>query len=362
MQTSRHGNGHHRRTHHWRATVAAASAALVSAALLAPSAAIAQHSSLEEIYGALRPQNLRTTTGGTTFAQGDSPVFLLDLVNTSDQPLVIPLTNFFGSTFHLVGVKQAWLERLGADPTIPSIPSIISRKGTWYASGGEILALEGLPGNTIPPGGRVTRQAGLFYSTAGFPSGRYRFHVEYKPLSGGLFDVIAAVSLDLTIGHVDETPPVVTVPPDITVDATTALGKSVPYSASATDDVDGPVPVTCAPPSGSAFPIGTTTVVCSATDSSGNGAGASFQVHVRGASEQLDDLAARVTGVGPGSSLAAKLANVRDALASEHPGEACEQLAAFVNQTEAQSGKHLPSGLATQLIADATRIRAVLGC
>ena len=362
MQTRRPNNGRHRRRHHRCATVAVLLAALVAVVLLVPSAAMAQDSSLEEIYGALRPEGLRTTTGRTAFVQGDSPEFLLDLVNTSDKPLVIPLTSFFGTAFHLVGIKQAWLERLGVDPTIASIPSIIARKGTWYASGGEILALEGLPGNTIPPGGRVTRQAGLFYSTASFPSGRYRFHVEYKPLFAGLFDVIATVSLDLTIGAIDETPPVLTVPPAITVDATTPDGTSVSYSVFATDDVDGSVLVTCAPPSGRPFPIGTTTVVCSATDSSGNGARASFQVHVRGASEQVDDLIGRVTGVGPGSSLAAKLTSVRGALASEHSSEACEQLAAFVNQAEAQSGKHLTGGLATQLIADATRIRSVLSC
>jgi hypothetical protein len=269
---------------------------------------------------------IRTTTAGTAFSQGDSIEFLLDLVNTSDQPLVIPLTNFFGSSFHLVGTQQAWIERLGPDPTIPSIPPIIGRKGTWYASGGAIIAVEGLPGNTIPPGGRITRQASLLYSTAGFPSGRYRFHVEYKPLSGGLFDVIAEVSLDLTIGAVDETPPVITVPVGITVDATALDGATVSYSASATDDVDGPVPVTCAPLSGSTFPIGTTTVMCSAIDSFGNGASASFQVHVKGASEQLDDLLALVAGVGPGSSLADKITEARGALASGHSSEACEEL------------------------------------
>jgi hypothetical protein len=342
--------------------MAAASAVLIAAALLVPSPAVAQESSLDEIYAALRPENLRTTTGRTSFSPGEPLEFLLDLVNTSEEPLVVPLTDFFGSSFHLVGTQQAWIERLGPEPSIPSIPPIIGRKGTWYASGGSIIAVEGLSGNTIPPRGRVARQASVFYSTVGFPSGRYRFHVEYKPLFGGLFDVIADGSLDLTIGAVDETPPVITAPADITVDATAPDGATVVYAASATDDVDGPVPVTCAPVPGGSFPIGTTTVTCSATDSSGNGASASFEVHVKDASEQLADLLVLVGGVGPGSSLADKITAARGALASGHSSEACRKLAAFTKEAEAQSGKKLTSEQATQLVGAANRIRAVLSC
>ena len=42
------------------------------------------------------------------------------------------------------------------------------------------------------------------------------------------------------------------------------------YALSATDAVDGAVPVSCAPRSGSFFKVGRTHVTCSATDSSGN--------------------------------------------------------------------------------------------
>jgi len=47
------------------------------------------------------------------------------------------------------------------------------------------------------------------------------------------------------------------------------------------DDVDGTVPVTCAPRSGSFFPVGRTRVRCAATDKSANTATASFTVTVR---------------------------------------------------------------------------------
>jgi hypothetical protein len=54
----------------------------------------------------------------------------------------------------------------------------------------------------------------------------------------------------------------------------------VNYAASALDAVDGPVAVTCVPPSGATFPIGTVTVNCSATDAAGNSATGSFDVTV----------------------------------------------------------------------------------
>lgn len=63
--------------------------------------------------------------------------------------------------------------------------------------------------------------------------------------------------------------------PVVTVDDRTGRapdddGARIEYTATATDPQDGALPVTCTPPSGSLFPVGTTTVTCSATDSAGN--------------------------------------------------------------------------------------------
>lgn len=68
----------------------------------------------------------------------------------------------------------------------------------------------------------------------------------------------------------DTTPPVLTVPADMTVEATGPSGAVVTFTATATDDTDPSPTVTCTPPSGSTFPIGTTTVTCTATDALGN--------------------------------------------------------------------------------------------
>ena len=75
--------------------------------------------------------------------------------------------------------------------------------------------------------------------------------------------------------------PVLTVPADFTVEADEPGGANVTYTASATDDVDGPVPVTCTPPSGSFFPIRVNVVTCTATDSDGNTSTETFRIRVR---------------------------------------------------------------------------------
>lgn len=60
-----------------------------------------------------------------------------------------------------------------------------------------------------------------------------------------------------------------------------AKTTKVTYKVTATDDVDGSVPVACAPKSDSRFKLGKTTVRCSATDASANTAKASFTVIVK---------------------------------------------------------------------------------
>ena len=82
---------------------------------------------------------------------------------------------------------------------------------------------------------------------------------------------------------IDATPPVISgVPADIAVEATGPNGATVTYTQpTANDNVDGTVPVSCSPPSGSTFALGTTLVSCSATDQSGNTSRASFNVTVR---------------------------------------------------------------------------------
>jgi hypothetical protein len=83
-----------------------------------------------------------------------------------------------------------------------------------------------------------------------------------------------------TVSVADSTPPVLTLPGTITVTAPSRAGTRVSYTVTATDDTDPHPTVSCTPASGSVFPLGDTTVNCTATDASGNRAPGSFHVRV----------------------------------------------------------------------------------
>jgi hypothetical protein len=65
-------------------------------------------------------------------------------------------------------------------------------------------------------------------------------------------------------------------PPDLAYTRPVAVS----WNATATDNIDGTVPVVCNPPSGGNFPLGVHTVSCAARDRSGNESTGSFQVTV----------------------------------------------------------------------------------
>ncbi len=78
----------------------------------------------------------------------------------------------------------------------------------------------------------------------------------------------------------DTTGPALTVPDTATNEATSPAGAVVAFAASAVDLVDGAVPPTCSSVSGSTFPLGSTSVACTATDALGNASSTSFDVVV----------------------------------------------------------------------------------
>ena len=93
---------------------------------------------------------------------------------------------------------------------------------------------------------------------------------DFNNFSTGLFDV----------NVVDTTPPVITAPGTITVDAN-ANSVIVNFSATANDIVDGDVIVNCTPASGTDFNLGTTLVSCNAVDSRGNSADSNFNIIIQ---------------------------------------------------------------------------------
>ena len=123
-----------------------------------------------------------------------------------------------------------------------------------------------------------------------------------------------SASKSFTVTVKDTVKPVVTVPGGMTAEATGPAGAPVDYSASATDNVDGSITPSCSPSSGSTFPLGATTVTCTATDSSGNKASASFGVTVQDTTKPTITVpgATTVEATGPSGAAVAFSASASD--------------------------------------------------
>jgi HYR domain len=78
----------------------------------------------------------------------------------------------------------------------------------------------------------------------------------------------------------DTTAPVLSLPTPFSVEATGPTGALVEYAVSAFDPDDAVVQVLCSPSSGSRFPLGTTSVQCTASDLAGNTSTGAFAVTV----------------------------------------------------------------------------------
>ena len=150
-----------------------------------------------------------------------------------------------------------------------------------------------LPGNITAeaagPGGTT-----VTYAVTATDSVDGSVPVSCSPVSGSVFPVeTTKVNCSATDAHhntatgsftvtvQDTTPPSLNLPGNITVWTSLSRGTTVTYKVTATDSVDGSVPVSCSPVSGSVFPVETTKVNCSATDANHNTVTGSFTVTVQ---------------------------------------------------------------------------------
>jgi hypothetical protein len=169
---------------------------------------------------------------------------------------------------------------------------------------------------------------------------------------------------DVTVKR-DATPPALSVPDEIAVDATGPDGATVEYAVNASDALDPEPSVACDPLSDSIFAIGTTTVTCAATDAAGNVATATFRVHVRAADEQVVRLETAVSSTelrhGLSEALLAKLDAASTALSNGD--NVCPHLVAFATLVEnAARVGHLSTDLADTLAEAARRAGDVAAC
>ena len=118
--------------------------------------------------------------------------------------------------------------------------------------------------------------AGGSYSFTFDTAGTYPYHCMVHPWMQGTIIVGESSPTE----DADTVPPQVLVPDDITLQTEDQNGASATFNPQAIDNIDELITPTCSPASGSVFAIGTTEVVCTATDSSGNTASNSFNVIV----------------------------------------------------------------------------------
>jgi probable HAF family extracellular repeat protein len=297
------------------------------------------------------------TLGGTTSRAS--------LVNASGQVA--------GTAYTASGAEHATLWRFGdsTPPPAPSTPDLAAASDSGISDGDNVtnrtvLTFTGTAENSstimllrdsIVAGTALADAASGAWSIVDTsPSGGvYSYTVTATDAAGN-----TSPSSEALVVTIDVVAPLMQMPANPTIDATSPSGASVSYSASAFDLVTTTPVVACAPPSTSMFAIGDTTVQCTATDDAGNVAQAAFVVRVRGAAEQLGNLAAAVEGVGPGTSLADKLGDAAVAVSRGDNASASAILKAFARQVAAQSGKTIPTNKASDLIATATQIRTVL--
>src|SRR5439155_1564966 len=113
----------------------------------------------------------------------------------------------------------------------------------------------------------------------------------------------------------DTTAPSLTLPANVTVEATGPGGTMVSYAAATTSDVvDGNPQITYSQASGTQFPLGVTTVTVSAHDSSGNTSSGTFQVSVVDTTAPVITAPASITveATGPGGASVAYAATASD--------------------------------------------------
>ena len=179
---------------------------------------------------------------------------------------------------------------------------IVPRPVIWRPDGTVTVSGPSLVRDLSPVGCRSPRPPGSATGPAGGGSevqrGRSRLPgqplaVGCSPAPGSVFPIGATTvtctavdsggrvgSASFPVVVADTSPPVVSVPSEITALATRRTGVVVGYRAAAVDAVDGALPVRCAPPSGTRFALGATAVVCAATDRAGNTGTAGFAVNV----------------------------------------------------------------------------------
>jgi hypothetical protein len=179
----------------------------------------------------------------------------------------------------------------------PNNPPVARCKDVAVSAGSDCKAMADINnGSSDPDGDPIT----LSQSPGGlYPMGNTLIILTVTDDKG------ASDSCQATVTVVDDAPPLITCPANITVEFTDPSGAVVNYAIPIANDNCGISSTSCTPGSGSKFPIGTTLVTCTATDTSSKTASCTFNVTVLGPQgvkrDVIDDLNALLAGPTTGA-------------------------------------------------------------
>ena len=140
-----------------------------------------------------------------------------------------------------------------------------------------------------------------FYSHSfeGMEPGTYPYLCMVHPWMQGtiILEEVAVVSAEAAAAEMADTvPPQVLVPDDIVIETENPNGAVATFNPHAIDNIDELLTPSCNYHSGSIFAIGTTEVVCTATDSAGNSSSNSFNVIIEFSGVLIPDWIKSVAG------------------------------------------------------------------
>ena len=168
-------------------------------------------------------------------------------------------------------------------PCPTNVPIKASLNGQWMADDTGTIYLNGAPtGNTLPNGWAFTNWQAIAI-TSGFVSGLNT--LTFYVTNGGVTPTGMRLELTGTASccacssnHCQVS---ISCPTNLNLTTCNPAGTVVNYlTPSASSSCGNITNLVCTPPSGSVFPVGTTTVTCVATDSQGNSAYCSFTITV----------------------------------------------------------------------------------
>ena len=244
-------------------------------------------------------------TDGASYEIGSVPTAMCHVVDAEDPPVVDFLATLSGTLTHGLGSQTAscsYTDGGGLTRSASATYSIVDTTPPTITFKSQLPDVGGGWNNS-----NVTVTWSCSDSGSGVVDGTVSVTVSAEganlSATGTCTDHAGNTASDTRTGiKIDKTAPVVTVPDDKTVEATGSSGATVNFASevSADDNIDGALIPTCAPTSGSTFPLGGTNVTCTATDLAGNTGSASFKITVQDKTAPVvtvpDDMTVEATG------------------------------------------------------------------